>query len=365
MASGLPLATSSEPVRTRHGWVSTGLRPVAWAPISNRNASEVGRLERGSAEHQTYVWPGGQPAALLLHGFPGTPAEVRTLGQVLHEAGWTVQGLFLPGFGTQFDTLGEYRYSAWVASIAPGRALASSQSITRAPGRLQDGRGRGNRWPQPNARPDGLALLAPFSGGIGPMGAMFPLMRRLSRSSSPSACSNSTSPTRTCARAWPPSCPVWTWTTRRAAGDPGDHHTPVGLDEVRLAGQASRRAGLDPRAHVDDPGCAGQGRWPQASRQFLDPFSSPVRYREAPAPMICWTKTGRPGRRSGAVVDFAQGLARSSAGILRRSRLRMTRSTQVSCLGPAYLAAAAQCMTYGVRRLLIPTRDAASQLDED
>ena len=41
-------------------------------------------------EHQSYLWPGGQPAALLLHGFPGTPAGTRALGQVPHAAGWSV-----------------------------------------------------------------------------------------------------------------------------------------------------------------------------------------------------------------------------------------------------------------------------------
>ncbi|MDV7390199.1 hypothetical protein RZS08_02545, partial [Arthrospira platensis SPKY1] len=49
-------------------------------------------------EHVTYTLRGGQPAALLLHGFPGTAAETRSLGQALNDAGWTVQGLLLPGF---------------------------------------------------------------------------------------------------------------------------------------------------------------------------------------------------------------------------------------------------------------------------
>jgi alpha-beta hydrolase superfamily lysophospholipase len=49
-------------------------------------------------EHLPFLWPGGQPAALLVHGFPGTPAEMRPLGEALHQAGWTAQGILLPGF---------------------------------------------------------------------------------------------------------------------------------------------------------------------------------------------------------------------------------------------------------------------------
>ena len=58
-------------------------------------------------EHQPFHWNGGQPAALLVHGFPGTPAEMRPLGTALHQAGWTVYGPLLPGFGPDIVTLFE------------------------------------------------------------------------------------------------------------------------------------------------------------------------------------------------------------------------------------------------------------------
>lgn len=44
-------------------------------------------------EFEPFKWPGGEPAALLVHGFPGTPAELRSLGKSLHLSGWTVEGL--------------------------------------------------------------------------------------------------------------------------------------------------------------------------------------------------------------------------------------------------------------------------------
>lgn len=68
-------------------------------------------------EHREFTWRKGPGAALFVHGFPGTPAELRPLAGVLHQAGWTVQGLLLPGFGPQIDTLAERHYSEWVAAV--------------------------------------------------------------------------------------------------------------------------------------------------------------------------------------------------------------------------------------------------------
>jgi carboxylesterase len=112
-------------------------------------------------EHQPFFWPGDRPAALLVHGFPGSPAEMRALGRSLHDAGWTVQGLLLPGFGPEIATLQEHSYEDWVAAVretlrrlkhehAPvvviGYSMGAALSISVA---VQD-------------PPDGLVLLAPF-----------------------------------------------------------------------------------------------------------------------------------------------------------------------------------------------------------
>jgi hypothetical protein len=112
-------------------------------------------------EHQPFLWEGGQPAALLVHGFPGTPAEMRPLAAVLQQAGWTVQGLLLPGFGPQIATLGERRWEEWLAAInqaladlrrdhAPllliGYSMGAALAIGAAAGQTVDG----------------LILMAPF-----------------------------------------------------------------------------------------------------------------------------------------------------------------------------------------------------------
>ena len=56
-------------------------------------------------DHEPFFFEGGTPAAVLIHGFPGTPLEMRPLGRELQEAGWTVHGIRLPGFGPELDQL--------------------------------------------------------------------------------------------------------------------------------------------------------------------------------------------------------------------------------------------------------------------
>lgn len=70
---------------------------------------------------------GSQPAAVLVHGFGGTPAEMRGLAEALHRQGWTVDAPLLPGFGADIATLTERRYGDWLAVIeAAGRELAAA-----------------------------------------------------------------------------------------------------------------------------------------------------------------------------------------------------------------------------------------------
>jgi carboxylesterase len=83
-----------------------------------------------SPEHEPFLWPGGDGAALLIHGFPGTPAEMRPAGEVLRDAGWTVQGLLLPGFGRDFATLPNRRHGDWAASIEAALAALRAQHRT-------------------------------------------------------------------------------------------------------------------------------------------------------------------------------------------------------------------------------------------
>lgn len=69
------------------------------------------------SDHQPFLFEGGKPAAVLVHGFPGTALEMRHIGQSLNETGWTVSGLLLPGFGPELSSVMNYGNEAWVSAV--------------------------------------------------------------------------------------------------------------------------------------------------------------------------------------------------------------------------------------------------------
>jgi carboxylesterase len=235
-------------------------------------------------EHQPYLWPGGAAAALLLHGFPGTPAETRPLGQLLHDAGWTVEGLLLPGFGTEIERLGEYRYGDWVRATV--QALRRLQARHRPI--LLAGFSMGAAVATiaaANAQPDGLALLAPFSGQVGPIGAIMPVLRRLI-------------PTVKPFRLFKPdfSNPevrkgMTTFLPGIDLADPNmqrqilDLTIPLSIiDEVRMVGEGARQAaGAVDAATLIIQGADDKVVAPKASRQLVYAFAQPARYVEIAA----------------------------------------------------------------------------------
>jgi len=60
--------------------------------------------------------PGGEKAALLIHGFTATPFEVRKLGGVLNRTGLRVVGPLLPGHGQTPEALNKTRWQDWYES---------------------------------------------------------------------------------------------------------------------------------------------------------------------------------------------------------------------------------------------------------
>lgn len=68
-------------------------------------------------EHAAFRLNGDKPAALLVHGFGGTPAEMRALAAALNNAGWTAEAILLPGFGADIATLTERRHEEWLAAV--------------------------------------------------------------------------------------------------------------------------------------------------------------------------------------------------------------------------------------------------------
>lgn len=69
-----------------------------------------------SPEHQPFDFSGYDPALLLIHGFPGSPAEMRPLGQAVHQGQWSVNGMLLPGFGPQINQLPNTTADDWISA---------------------------------------------------------------------------------------------------------------------------------------------------------------------------------------------------------------------------------------------------------
>ena len=64
-----------------------------------------------------------KPACLLIHGFTGTPKEMRWMGEYLNEQGYTCLGIRLAGHGTQPEAMVRSRWTDWVASVEDGYHL--------------------------------------------------------------------------------------------------------------------------------------------------------------------------------------------------------------------------------------------------
>jgi len=109
-------------------------------------------------EHEAFVFPGGDGAetgVLLIHGFMGSPKELRPLGQALSAVGIDAHGILLPGFGADIARLGSVRRDEWIEAavrawdeiagryrrtillgFSMGGAVALHLAARRAPGRL-------------------------------------------------------------------------------------------------------------------------------------------------------------------------------------------------------------------------------------
>jgi pimeloyl-ACP methyl ester carboxylesterase len=113
-------------------------------------------------EHQPFLLPGSNGwTAVLVHGFPGTPAEMRDLGCDLHENGWTVEGLQLPGFGRDYPRMFVQRAAGWIETIAG--AVKRHQEAGQKVMLVGFSMGAGLSAPAAVlAPPERLVLLSPF-----------------------------------------------------------------------------------------------------------------------------------------------------------------------------------------------------------
>jgi carboxylesterase len=73
---------------------------------------------------------GGERGVLLLHGFAGTPPELRRLGENLAARGWRCRGPLLAGHGTSPEDLARFRWTDWVESAREALAALRRECST-------------------------------------------------------------------------------------------------------------------------------------------------------------------------------------------------------------------------------------------
>jgi carboxylesterase len=78
----------------------------------------------GDERVRAFAFEGGPVGCLLLHGFTGTPSEMRPLGERLAKRGYAVCAPLLPGHGTRVEDLVHTSWKDWYAT-----ALASWEEL--------------------------------------------------------------------------------------------------------------------------------------------------------------------------------------------------------------------------------------------
>ncbi len=77
---------------------------------------------------EPFFLPGGPTSCLLVHGFTGTPKEMRWMGEYLNRQGHTVLGVRLSGHATKIEDMLHMRWWDWLASVEDGWHLLKQNS---------------------------------------------------------------------------------------------------------------------------------------------------------------------------------------------------------------------------------------------
>lgn len=113
-------------------------------------------------EHDSFSAGDSHKRALFIHGFPGTPFELKDLAETLLERGWQVSVPLLPGFGKDIINLANKNRNDWL-----GKIKSEYETLKRGSKyMLLVGFSMGGALSLTSAvtlKPDQLILLAPFS----------------------------------------------------------------------------------------------------------------------------------------------------------------------------------------------------------
>jgi carboxylesterase len=146
-------------------------------------------------DHLPFAFEAARPTgvgALLIHGFMGTPKELRPLGRVLADAGVPAHGVLLPGFGAS-GGLATTRRADWIAG-----ANDAWDEVTRRYRRtVLVGFSMGGAVALHVAArrpPDRLVLLAPLSRIADRRAVVLPILKRIQKEVLPFADANFRTP---------------------------------------------------------------------------------------------------------------------------------------------------------------------------
>jgi len=74
---------------------------------------------------EPFFFPGDETGCLLIHGFTGTPKEMRWLGEYLAQQGRSVLGIRLTAHATRPEDMLRARWQDWLASVEDGWHILS------------------------------------------------------------------------------------------------------------------------------------------------------------------------------------------------------------------------------------------------
>lgn len=82
---------------------------------------------------EPFFLPGGSRGVLIIHGFTGSPSEMRLMGNYLNQQGYTVFGPRLCGHGTCVEEMAQTAWPHWYSAVEDGyhilRGLCASVAV--------------------------------------------------------------------------------------------------------------------------------------------------------------------------------------------------------------------------------------------
>jgi carboxylesterase len=193
-------------------------------------------------EHLPFSFGSGSARALLIHGFLGSPREMRPLATAMAEAGVTARGILLPGFGEDIGRVRQVRVDDWLAAAADAwRELTAGAERTTLIGFSMGGAVAIRLAAETGVRPDQLILLAPHWKIADRRAVILPLGKYVIRELKPFGRVNFDNPNmRRMLAEWAPGADLDDPEVRRQLRDSAVIPTHA-LDELRKIGNSAGR----------------------------------------------------------------------------------------------------------------------------